>query len=289
MNTLFAATWWFGRQAVDTAWRHWRKSRATTDHTRLLDAVERGVVAVEMNQRVNSVGRGGLPNQLGQVELDAAWMDGAELRAGGVGGLRTTLPAISVARRVMERTPHLLLVGEGAERFARVQGFRRRRLLTSVAIRRWRAWQKQQSASAGHDTVGLIGWHDGHLVIACSTSGRAWKLPGRVGDSPIVGAGLYADDRAGAAVATGVGEEIVRFSLSHRIVEAMRRGATAREACERAIRFMIRRKPATRQDMVAVIAVRKDGDRGVAATQAGFSAFVCQDGRTVTVKPRCTI
>ena len=132
-------------------------------------------------------------------------------------------------------------------------------------------------------TVGVIGWHAGHVVVACSTSGTRWKLPGRVGDSPIVGAGLYADDQAGAAVATGLGEEIYRFSLTARVVESMRRGATAQAACDESIRFMLRRKPETRNIMAAVIAVRNDGLVGSSATQHGFSAHV-RHGQRVAEK-----
>src|ERR1700722_4857871 len=290
MQTLFAATWWFGRIAVNQAGRHWashqhrpegsKRNRSPLSAEQLLmDSVEQGVIAVEMNRRVHSVGLGGLPNTSGQVELDAAWMEGGQLRAGGVAALREFLPAVSVARKVMEKTPHVLLVGEGAEGFAREQGFRPQRLLTRESIRRWREWKRNQAPVSGHDTVGVIGWHQGHVVVACSTSGLPWKLPGRVGDSPIIGAGLYADDQAGAAVATGIGEEILRFSVTSRVVEAMRRGASAQKACDGVIRFMLRRKPETARTMVAVLAVRKDGQCGAAATHGGFSAFIRRDKR----------
>ena len=244
-----------------------------------MDAVERGVVAIELDRRIHSVGRGGFPNASGEVELDAAWMEGGRLQAGAVGALHDTLPAISVARRVMEETPHVLLVGKGAERFAFERGFRRQSLLTKESMRRWRQCRRQWaqtkiSSMSGHDTVGVIGWHKGHLVVACSTSGTPWKLAGRVGDSPVVGAGLYADDQAGAAVATGLGEEILRFNLANRVVETMRRGASARQACRAAIRFMMQRKPDTAKQMVAVLAVRRDGKCGAAATQKGFAAYI---------------
>jgi N4-(beta-N-acetylglucosaminyl)-L-asparaginase len=288
MQPLFAATWWFGRMAVNKAWRHWEKhsSEVGGSPQLLMDSVEQGIIAIEMDRRVNSVGRGGLPNRSGVVELDAAWMEGQQLRAGGVAGMRDFLPAISVARRVMECTPHTLLVGDGARQFAALHGFGRQRLLTAEAIRRWRQWKHKQAAGQttppeGHDTVGVIGWHDGHVVVACSTSGTPWKLPGRVGDSPIVGAGLSADDQAGAAVATGLGEEIYRFNLTGRVVEAMRRGASAQRACEQVIRFMIRRKPETAKCMVAVMAVRNDGQFGSAATRSGFSAHI-RRGQRVT-------
>jgi N4-(beta-N-acetylglucosaminyl)-L-asparaginase len=290
MTPLFAATWWFGRIAVNEAWRHWmghrdrlkgngQKRQSISAERLLAESVERGVVAVEMDRRIHSVGWGGLPNAAGRVELDAAWMDGDRLRAGGVAAMSDTLPAISVSRLVMEKTPHLLLAGKGAERFAKKHGFRRRQLLTKQAARRWEQWRRHQARegsrpTSGHDTVGVIGWKDGHVVVGCSTSGLPWKMPGRVGDSPIIGAGLYADDQAGAAVATGLGEEILRFSVTSRVVEAMRRGASAQRACRDVIRFMVRRRPETAKTVVAVLAVRKDGDCGAAATQKGFSAYV---------------
>lgn len=294
MQTLFAATWWFGRIAVNQAWRHWashqrgpggreRNRPPISAEQLLMDSVEQAVIAVEMNRQVHSVGRGGLPNSSGQVELDAAWMEGGHLRAGGVAALRGILPAVSVARKVMEKTPHVLLVGKGAEGFACEQGFRPQRLLTRESTRLWREWKRNQASpdasGCGHDTVGVIGWQKGHAVVACSTSGLPWKLPGRVGDSPIIGAGLYADDQAGAAVATGLGEEILRFSVTSRVVEAMRRGASAQTACDGVISFMIRRKPETAKTMVAVLAVRKDGQCGVAATRRGFSAYIRKDKR----------
>jgi N4-(beta-N-acetylglucosaminyl)-L-asparaginase len=277
-QTLFAATWRFGKTAVNAAWRSWAENplpiETEASDQRMMDAVEHGIIAVEMDQRVHTVGLGGLPNTAGQVELDAALMEGRELRAGGVAGIREVLPVISLARRVMERTSHTLLVGDNAMRFARREGFRPQRLLTNHAARRWQAWRRQQSPATGHDTVGVIGWHNRHLVVGCSTSGLAWKIPGRVGDSPILGAGLYADDQSGAAVATGLGEEIYRFGLTGRVVEAMRKGASAQRACREAIRFMVQRKPATAKIMVAVLAVRKDGNYGAAATKRGFEAYI---------------
>jgi isoaspartyl peptidase/L-asparaginase-like protein (Ntn-hydrolase superfamily) len=299
MQTLFAATWWFGRIAVNKAGRHWASHQPRPGGNQpnrqplsaeqlLMDSVEQGVIAVEMNRRVHSVGRGGLPNSSGQVELDAAWMEGSQLRAGGVAALRGFLPAVSVARKVMEKTPHVLLVGKGAEGFAREQGLRPQRLLTKESIRLWREWKRNQASpdasGSGHDTIGVIGWHKGHAIVACSTSGLPWKLPGRVGDSPIIGAGLYADDQAGAAVATGRGEEILRFSVTSRVVEAMRRGASAQDACEGVIRFMIRRKPETAKTMVAVLAVRKDGQCGVAATRRFFFAYIRKDKRITELR-----
>lgn len=318
MRAIFAATWWFGQIAVEAAWNHWSRwesnhkqaSPETEESDRaLLEATLTGASAVEMDLRVNSVGVGGLPNSIGEVELDGAVMEGRFLNAGGVANIKRFVPVALLAQQVMEKTRHIMMAGEGAERFAIQQGFEPRSLLTEESLRRWYAWRTQQTAPQEtsqekvdvykdfslthqgrqqmaqpdhetHDTVGVLGWHDGHLVAVCVTSGMAWKLPGRVGDSPIFGAGLYADDEAGAAVCTGVGEEIWRFTLSARVVENMRRGMTAQKACEDATHFMRRRKPATADTQSAVIAIRKDGDYGSHATQPdAFPAVFCVDGK----------
>jgi len=286
MQVLFAATWWFGRIAVEAAVRQWRESQVDDSALRLLEAVVEGAAAVERDPSVLSVGYGGLPNRDGEVELDAALMEGAQLRAGAVASLRGFLPAIYLARAVMEQTPHLMLVGEGAARFALQQGYEPQQLLTPESLRRWQEWRQQRSApkevsaerAVSHDTVGVLGWHAGHLVVACTTSGLAWKMPGRVGDSPIVGAGLYADNEAGAAVCTGIGEYIWRFALASRVVEAMRAGYTAQQACQRSVEFMLRRLPEVGERQCAVIAIRADGDFGLAATQPErFEAYIARD------------
>jgi N4-(beta-N-acetylglucosaminyl)-L-asparaginase len=297
MKTLFAATWWFGRACVETAYRRWEESSENDSALRLLDAVVEGAATAERDPQVLSVGYGGLPNRDGEVELDAAVMEGARLRAGAVAGVRGFMPVVYLARAVMERTPHLMLVGEGAARFALRHGYEPQQLLTAESLRRWQEWRQRQTAPQevsqlhtdppreSHDTVGVLGWNEGHLVVACTTSGLAWKLPGRVGDSPIVGAGLYADNEAGAAVCTGVGEEIWRFALASRVVEAMRAGYSAQQACQRSIEFMLRRLPDVAQHQCAVIALSARGEFGLAATQPErFNAFVCRDGAIEEVR-----
>jgi N4-(beta-N-acetylglucosaminyl)-L-asparaginase len=224
-------------------------------------------------------------------------MDGADLNAGAVCALRGIVPAISVARRVMEDTPHVMLAGEQARRFALKNGFEPQNLMTPECIRRYDDWRKGHAADEyvhataeqydaakidgnNHgDTVTMIGYEDpGHLVSASATSGIAWKMPGRVGDSPIVGAGIYADDEAGAAGATGLGEELWKACASYRVVENMRQGMTAQQACEAAVLQMIRRQPGSTSMMCVVLAVSKNGDFGASTTTGEFPLWICRDG-----------
>lgn len=180
-----------------------------------------------------------------------------------------------------------MLAGDQAKRFAERMGFPPRCLHSLESIKRYEAWRTERTApEVAHreasDTVTIVGWEcrAGHVrvVSACSTSGLAWKLPGRVGDSPIAGAGFYADSEAGAAGATGVGEDIWRFLLSFRAVEEMRGGLSAQEACEQAMAIMVNRKPSSRERCSAVFAVSRKGDWGAAASKDGFVAWVCRDG-----------
>lgn len=224
-----------------------------------LDVVEVAIRAVESNAEDHTVGLGGLPNLLGEVELDASIMDGRTLRAGAVGALRGYEHPISVARKVMEDLPHVLLAGEGAARFAAEMGFEERDLLTPEAERIWRERLEEELAeeSAGSlryrqrmrelarlaadpelasETVNVL-VRDGHGDIACgvSTSGWAWKYPGRLGDSPIIGAGGYADNRYGAAACTGRGEMAICLSTARSVILYMKMGAKVEEACVEAM------------------------------------------------------
>jgi N4-(beta-N-acetylglucosaminyl)-L-asparaginase len=280
MAVTFVSTWGFGELCVRSAWEKWAAERS------LIGAVEHGLAQVELDPTATSVGYGGMPNAEGVVELDASMMDGATLAAGGVGAMQGIVPAISVARKVLETTPHMLLVGENAQKFAIRNGFEVRQLLTPGAVERYEEWRKERTKPmAEHDTKDTctcLGVRCGHVIAGCTTSGLAWKVPGRVGDSPIVGAGLYADDEAGGAGGTGVGEDIWKFMLSFRAVEGMRRGLSATEACEEAVRVMVTRKPETRMRCSVVFAVRRDGDWGAAASKDGFTAQVCVDGEFIS-------
>jgi beta-aspartyl-peptidase (threonine type) len=224
-----------------------------------LDAVEAGIRLVEANAQDHSVGYGGYPNILGQVELDASIMDGQELACGAVGAMKGTMHAISVARKVMEKLPHVFLVGDGAERFAVEMGFATQELLTDEAAETWRQrlqrdvpvevidrlaeqpdlwhWVKLATdPERATSTVNFIAQDDqGNIASGVSTSGWAWKYPGRLGDSPIVGAGNYADNRHGAAACTGMGEMAIRASTAHSIVFYLKMGLTLAEAGQRAM------------------------------------------------------
>jgi len=285
--TTFLATWREpGQLAVETAWK------AHLAGGDLRTCLEEGLAACELEPSFLAIGLGSLANADGELELDASMMDGADLSAGAVCSVQNIVPVISVARKVLEDTPHVMLAGDQAKRFAIEKGFKPRNLMTEESVRRYDDWIAGRSefeyihTTDDHkhgDTVTMLGWTDGHMVSASSTSGLAWKLPGRVGDSPIVGAGIYADDEAGAAGATGLGEELWKACASFRTVEAMRHGMTAQEACEDTVRQMIRRQPASTEIPCVVLAVSKDGDYGAATTEGTFSLWICQDG-VITVK-----
>ncbi len=287
MKTLLLATWNEpGKVAIEAAWA------ARYGGADLKTTLERGLAAAELDPSLVAIGLGALPNSDGELELDASMMDGADMSAGAVCSVRGIVPVISVARKVMEHTPHVMLAGEAARRFAIDNGFQPRNLMTAENVRRYEEWRidpasgdneyvhaVRELAPDSHDTVTVLGWEEpGHMVAASATSGLAWKLPGRVGDSPIVGAGIYADDEIGCAGATGWGEELWKAAASHRTVSAMERGLSAREACEETIRWMNRRLPGSIEMMCVVLAIRKDGDIGAACNADEFPLWVCRDG-----------
>jgi L-asparaginase / beta-aspartyl-peptidase len=224
-----------------------------------LDAVEAGIRDVEADTSVVTVGRGGAPDLLGVVSCDAAVMDGATGRAGAVGNLRGYVHAVSVARQVMDRLPHVLLVSEGAERFAREIGAEPSEMLTEEARARYEQWMRERVPAAvraklPEGDLAKIAWEScnemtaggtvvflsidgkGDIAAGTSTSGWAQRYPGRLGDSPIIGAGLYADNRYGACGCTHVGEMTIRACTARSVVLYMKAGASVREACLEAVR-----------------------------------------------------
>lgn len=263
-----------------------------------LDAVEAGVKIPEADPDDLSVGYGGLPDRDGKVTLDACIMD-EHANIGAVMALEKIMHAISVARMVMEKTPHVQLAGDGALQFALQNGFTEMNLLTPKSEKIWKEWlksskydpmttpniNKNASLSAeypwpvallNHDTIGMIALDNNNdLSGACTTSGMAFKMHGRVGDSPIIGAGLYVDNEIGAATSTGVGEEVVRICGSHTVVELMRQGNSPEEACKKAVERMIRiRGQKAKELQVGFIAINKKGEHGGYAIQKGFTYCV---------------
>lgn len=278
---LVLSTWNHGRLANAAAWN------ILDGDGSALDAVEAGARAVEDDPTCSSVGFGGLPDREGTVSLDACIMDHAGA-CGAVACLRGVRHPIAVARKVMEETPHVLLSGEGALRFALEHGFKQENLLTEEAERRWREWRKTSEYRPianieDHDTVGVLALDVScKLAGACSTSGLAWKMSGRVGDSPISGAGLFVDGEVGAACATGKGELAMRGVSSFLAVELMRAGATPQEACEKAIKRIIEKQD-VEDAQLGVLALDKLGRTGAYALMDGFT-FAIRNTESDTIE-----
>ena len=268
---VFLSTWAHGQPANERAAEVFQAGGT------LLDAVEKGINVPESDPNVTSVGLGGIPNAEGVVELDAAIMDGARHRAGSVCSLRMIENPISVARLVMEKTRHTTLAGEGAFRFALKMGFEPRTLLTAQSLEKWQKWKADPHRKTfwispeNHDTIGMVATDGkGHVVSGCSTSGLAFKLPGRVGDSPLVGCGIYADDNVGAASATGDGDLMTNYCTSISIVHYMARGASPQDACIELLKHLVKTDPQNKDGEVAVIAISTQGEIGAACMNDRF-------------------
>lgn len=255
-----------------------------------LDAVEKGCNAEEEDLANNSVGYGGRPDRDGHVTLDACIMD-AKGNYGSVVFMQNIVQAISVARKVMEETPHVLLAGKGAEEFAVSQGFKRMNLLTDSSKKDWEEWKIKSEYKPiinieNHDTIGMLAMDkDGNLSGGCTTSGLAYKMHGRVGDSPIIGSGLFVDNEVGAATATGLGEEVLKTVGSFLIVELMRQGRSPQQACEEAVNRIMKKQPNRQDFQVGYIAVNKKGEIGAYSIHKGFSYQLYQNGKNENIKP----
>ena len=289
------STWSHGEPANEAAWE------VLSEDGSALDAVEAGVRVPEADPEVRTVGYGGRPDRAGTVTLDACIMD-AQGRAGSVAYLQHIMHPISVARKVMEATPHVMLVGDGALDFARSQGFEEQDLLTETARRQWEQWKNEnpdlapsppatniedESDAQNHDTIGMLALDaNGALAGACTTSGAAWKMPGRVGDSPLIGSGLYVDPEVGAACATGWGEHIIRTVGSHAVVERMRQGAAPEAACRDIVDRILARLDGDRNVQVGFLALNADGVAGAYSIRSGFEMAVHDDaGNRLTDAP----
>jgi len=286
----------WGKKVLTPAWKVLNQTGS------ILDAVEKGANVVELDPEDTSVGYGGLPNEEGVVQLDASIMYGPNHNCGSVAALENIKTPASVARLVMERTDHIHLVGEGALRFAKMHGFKEENLLTEKARIRWLKWKenlsdkddwfppadgeykKEQERTTG--TINVLGIdNDGNIAGTTTTSGLSWKIPGRIGDSPIIGAGLYVDNEVGAAGATGRGEEVIRTCGSFYVVERMRSGMSPQEACEAICQRIIdiNGGPENVDFNDKFVAVNKEGEVGCAAIRGRKNnkpivAYINEDG-----------
>ncbi|KAA2218620.1 isoaspartyl peptidase/L-asparaginase family protein [Maribacter flavus] len=262
-------TWDFGN-ATAKAWEVLSAGGSS------LDAVHQGVMVEENNLDNQTVGNGGRPDRDGNVTLDACIMD-KDANCGAVLAIQNIANPISVARKVMEETPHVMLVGKGAEQFAYEQGFEKQNLLTEQSKKEWEEWKKTSQYKPiinieNHDTIGMLAIDEkGDIAGACTTSGMAYKMAGRVGDSPIIGAGLFVDNEVGGATATGVGEEVVRTVGSFLIVELMRQGKSPQEACEEGVKRIIDKNKDKQDFQIGFIAINKKGETGAYCIHPGFT------------------
>ena len=291
---IVISTWDAGIEANKAAWKILNNGGAA------LDAVEQGVMVTESSQNC-CVGLGANPDRDGFVTLDASIMD-HQFNCGSVAFLERIKHPISVARRVMEKTPHVMLVGEGAQQFAVAEGFPlQNEKLSDNAKKAYENWLKKseykpainiehtkgnhsfapsklENGEWNHDTIGMIAMDiNGNLSGSCTTSGQGFKMRGRVGDSPIIGAGLFVDNEVGAATATGQGEDVIRISGSHLVVELMRQGLHPEAACKKAVERIIKAKgiEKSKEIQVGFIAINKQGEYGGYCIQKGFNFAVC--------------
>lgn len=287
-NPIVVSTWDAGLEANKAAWK------VLSMGGRALDAVEQGVMVTEASQNC-CVGLGANPDREGFVTLDACIMD-EFFNCGSVAFLERIKHPVSVARRVMEKTPHVMLVGSGAQQFAIAEGFPLEdQKLSPEARKAYEDWLKKseykpvinienkghgpfaparyESGEWNHDTIGMVAMDaNGNLSGSCTTSGMGFKMRGRLGDSPIIGAGLYVDNEVGACTATGQGEDVIRIAGSHTVVELMRQGLSPENACKRAVERIVRIKKDKIADIqVAFLALDKKGRAGAFAIHKGFS------------------
>ncbi|MDO7612763.1 MAG: N(4)-(beta-N-acetylglucosaminyl)-L-asparaginase [Crocinitomicaceae bacterium] len=285
-SNIVISTWSHGIKANDEAWK------VLSDGGKSIDAVEAGVRITEADITNRSVGIGGRPDREGHVTLDACIMD-ENSKCGSVACLEGIKHPISVARAVMDKTPHVMLVGEGARDFAIEQGFEKYKTPIKEVKKDWKEWKKQNKEllrkpkinHENHDTIGMLALDEfGNISGSCTTSGWAYKMHGRVGDSPIIGAGLFIDNEIGGACATGMGEAIIRIAGSHTVVELMRQGKSPQDACRLAVERIISKHDDLTGLQCGFIALDVYGRVGSYSVYSGFNyAFQKEDGKNVMV------
>ena len=282
------ATWPFSLQCVE------KGEEILKSGGRALDAAEQGIHLVESDPTVDCVGRGGYLNADGELALDAAVMDGDTLKMGVVACVRGFEHPVSVARAVMEHTRHSILVGQYAEAFARRMGFREapaEYMITELARRKYEEEKNRRTKPSGHDTIGCVALDQaGSLCVATSTSGANLRLPGRVGDTPIIGSGFYAQTGVGGAAATGLGEDIMRTCCSFRAVDLMRGGMSAQEAVNTVVltAHNTLRQCGLKPDCIALVCMDAKGNTAGACNHKGFAYACAREGekpRVVAVAP----
>ncbi|MDB9712341.1 N(4)-(beta-N-acetylglucosaminyl)-L-asparaginase [Flavobacteriaceae bacterium] len=268
---------WDVKNATKKTWEVLKNSGSS------LDAIEQGCMVEEADENNQSVGKGGLPDRDGNVTLDACIMN-SNGDCGSVVFLKNITHAISIARKIMEETPHVMLAGDGAEEFAYSLGYKKENLLTDKSKMDWLKWKKKSKYNPiinieNHDTIGMLAIDkNGDISGGCTTSGLAYKMSGRVGDSPIIGSGLFIDNKVGGAVATGLGEEVVKTVGSFLIVELMRVGYTPQKACEEAIKRIVYKENSNYKNFqVGYIAINKRGETGSYSIHDGFSMTKYED------------
>jgi L-asparaginase/N4-(beta-N-acetylglucosaminyl)-L-asparaginase len=275
---IVISTWKHGLPANEAAWK------ILTKNGRSLDAVEAGVMVPESDPNERTVGLGGLPDRDGKVTLDACIMD-EKGNCGAVASLENIKNPVAVARMVMEKTPHVMLVGKGALDFALANGFKKENLLTPASEKDWKEWLKISKYKPiinieNHDTIGMLALdRAGNLSGACTTSGLAYKMHGRVGDSPIIGAGLFVDNEVGAAAATGLGEAVIKVVGSFLVVEMMRQGKSPEQACKMAVERVMKKHLNYKDLQVGFIALNKNGEFGGYSIHKGFDFAVYSENK----------
>ena len=299
---IVISTWDFGKAANAEAWK------VLKNNGRAIDAIEQGARVTEADESNKTVGYGGYPDRDGRVTLDACIKD-EKGNSGSVMCLEHIMHPISVARLVMEKTPHVILVGEGALQFALANGFKKENLLTPDSELAWKEWLKKSQYNPimnienksynqnqpapeffpgsidNHDTIGMLALDaQGKLSGGCTTSGMAFKMHGRVGDSPVIGAGLFVDSEVGAANSTGVGEEVIKCVGSHLVVEYMRQGNSPREACKKVVERIAKRDPEKAKNIqIGFLAIDIHGNYGAYALQKGFSFAVKSEKEEIVI------
>ena len=276
--TPFAIATWNVQKATTTA------GQALDQGMNALDAAVQGVAVEEANLLNSTVGKGGAPDRDGNVSLDACVMD-SNGNCGAVLAVENITHVAALAKEVMEKTPHVILAGEGARKFAISQGYQAEDLLTEESKKAWQKWLEEghyqpEINVENHDTIGMLCVDkEGALSGACTTSGLAYKMKGRVGDSPIIGSGLFVDNSVGAAVATGLGEEVIKTVGSFLIVELMRQGKSPQEACEEAIQRILEKQKTKPDFQVAYLATNKNGVLGAYSIHSGFTYTICKNNK----------